>query len=219
MATTSCTSGCSKGRRCLTTAVKQWFAVGSVPVPLRTRGWHGVGFFKYPQGCTMPFASHSTSQAGTRWVELCMVHALRHTGCGTLLQMEVAPPRFSRVVGLVSWWLLMLGTLALALVGAFVAGGDAWHSGLLSSHPMLAVSPSGERLRSSLERGVRVGLGVCMLHTTLLHRQAWFLRFWRSFDVAVGCSLVSCWAFCGMLLAPRSWLKASVSLEFGLLLG
>ena len=94
-----------------------------------------------------------------------MVHALCLAGCGTLLQMEVAPPRFSsRVVGLVSWWLLMLGTLALALLGAFAAGGDAWHSGLLSSHPMLAVSPSGERLRSSLERGVRVGVGVHVAH-------------------------------------------------------
>ena len=97
--TTSCTSRCSEGRHCLTTAVKQWPAVGPVPVPLRTRGWHGVGFFKYPQGCTMAFWCRSTSQAGTRWVETCMVHALCLAGCGTLLQTEVAPPRFSRVVG------------------------------------------------------------------------------------------------------------------------
>ena len=53
----------------------------------------------------------------------------------------------------------MVGMLALALVGAFVAGGVDRHFGLPDACPMLAVSPSGERLRSFLERGVRVGVG------------------------------------------------------------
>ena len=64
-----------------------------------------------------------------------------------------------RCFELFCWWMLMFGTLALALVGAFVEGGVVRHFGLPDVRPMLAVSPSGERLRSFLERGVRVGVG------------------------------------------------------------